>query len=201
MEAVDPAASMTTVIDGRTGIIGAYHPGDAFAPGEIVHAVHRGFVEIDNHGTREIVPVGATPAPAPPVPERPAPSGGKADTRDDLVDDAQSAITCSGSACTVDRAFVERLLADPTQLLGQVAAAPATTADGSPGFRLRGKSGGGLLSLLGLRNGDVVVEVDGRPATLDNLASLYGALRRSRQLTVTVERAGSRLERSIEVLG
>lgn len=200
MEADDPARSVATLVDVQRGVGGLFGVGDTLGANvEIVH-VAAGVVHIRNAGRLEFIPFdGLPPAPAAaPTATRPAKDEAKPSNRG--IPGAEDAIQCSDEGnCVVDRAFVEQLIAQPKLLMGQGGAAPTTTKDGDPGFRLRGVRKGTLPDLLGLRNGDVITEVGGTPLTMDVVAGLYGKLRHASNIEVTVDRKGQRLTRRLEI--
>ena len=200
MEAEDPALSLATLVDVERGVGGLFGVGDTLGASiEIVH-VAPGVVHIRNAGRLEYIPFdGLPPAPAaepatkPRVKEKEAKPGSS-------IPGAENAIQCSDQGdCVVARSFVEQLIAQPKLLMGQGGAAPATTKDGAPGFRLRGVRKGTLPDLLGLKNGDVITEVGGTPLTMDVVAGLYGKLRNASHIEVTVDRRGQRVTRQLEI--
>jgi general secretion pathway protein C len=201
MEADDPARSLATLVDATRGVGGLFGVGDRLGPDIEVIAVATGVVHIRNAGRLEYIPFDALPLP-PETPAKPEPKGKAEAPADDdrAIPGATDAIQCSGKGdCVVERAFVEKLLAEPKLLMGQGGATPATTKDGAPGFRLRGVRKGTLPDLLGLKNGDVITEVGGSPLTMDVLPGLYGKLRHASHVEVTVDRRGERMTRQLEI--
>ncbi|MCA9649073.1 MAG: hypothetical protein H6712_15880 [Myxococcales bacterium] len=200
MESEDPELSVATLVDVERGIGGLYGVGDSPSAGVEVVRVTTGVVHIVNAGRLEYIPFGAVPPPAPkPSATKPAAEpAAKPNSR--AIPGAEEAISCDDKGdCVVERAFVESLIAQPNLLMGQGAAAPTTTTDGSPGFKLRGVRKGTLPDLLGLKNGDVITEVSGAPLTLDTLPGLFGKLRHASHIEVTVDRRGQRVSRQVEI--
>lgn len=201
MESNDPARSLATLVDTTRGVGGLYGVGDRLGPDVEVLGVTTGVVHIRNAGRLEYIPFDGLPV-APPVEAKTEPKtepkAPAAESR--AIPGAEEAIECRGEGdCVVERAFVEKLFAEPKLLMGQGGAAPATTKDGAPGFRLKGVRKGTLPDLLGLKNGDVITEVGGSPLTMDVLPGLYGKLRHASHLEVTVDRRGKRMTRSLEI--
>ncbi|MCX4245255.1 type II secretion system protein GspC [Paraliomyxa miuraensis] len=202
MEADDPMLSLATVVDVEQGVGGLYGVGDTLGDDVEIVAVATGVVHIRNAGQLEYIPFDApppTPKTAPTT--RTKDEGKKAEPANSRsIPGAEEAIQCTDKGdCTVDRAFVEQLIAQPKLLMGQGGAAPATTEDGAPGFRLRGVRKGTLPDLLGLKNGDVITEVGGTPLTMDAVAGLYGKLRHASHIEVTVDRRGQRVTRQLSI--
>lgn len=200
MESDDPSLSMATLVDVQRGTGGLFGIGDMLDGTVEVVGVTSGMVHIRNGGRLEYIPFGAPPPtpvakdPAAPPPKR------KREPKSSSLPGAEEAIQCNAKGnCVVDRAFVESLIANPQQLVTQAAASPATTGDGSPGFKLRRVRRGSLPHLLGLRNGDVITEVGGTPLTLDALAGLFGKLRHASHIEVMVDRRGKTMARSLEI--
>ncbi|MCH9687977.1 MAG: hypothetical protein K0V04_41490 [Deltaproteobacteria bacterium] len=201
MESDDPARSLATLIDTQRGIGGLYGVGDALgAQVEIVH-VATGVVHIRNAGRLEYIPFDAGPPPKAPTKaaQTKTPSKPKAPSKR-MIPGADEAIQCNAAGdCTVDRAFVEQLIAKPALLMGQGGVSPTTTKSGDPGFRLRGVRKGTLPQLLGLKNGDVLTEVGGNALTMDVVPTLIGKLRHASHIEVTVNRRGERLTRQLDI--
>ncbi|MCA9709001.1 MAG: hypothetical protein KDK70_24365, partial [Myxococcales bacterium] len=158
-----------------------------------------GVVHISNDGVLEFIPFGDVPIAKSASPAAAKPTKAPA-ASSRAIEGAEEAIQCTDKGdCVVDRAFVEKLFADPKLLVGQGGASPATAKDGSPGFRLRGVRQGTLPDLLGLENGDVITEVGGSPLTMDAVAGLYAKLRHASHVEVTVDRRGERVRRQLEI--
>jgi len=208
MEAEDPSLSLATLVDTTAGAGGLFGVGDRLGPEVEILSVEAGMVHIRNAGRLEYIPFDALPpGPAPAKPGKDAGKGkGEKEKEKDkpasdrTIPGAEEAIQCSGKGdCVVERAFVEKLFAEPKLLMGQGGASPTTTKDGSPGFRLRGVKKGTLPDLLGLKNGDVITEIGGSPLTMDVLPGLYGKLRHASHVEVTVDRRGERMTRQLEI--
>ncbi len=201
MEADDPHNSLVTLVDTQRGIGGLYGVGDQLGREiEIVH-VATGVVHLRNAGRLEYIPFdGLPPAPdKPATTNKPRPRTARKPNKR-AIPGAAEAIACTDKGdCTVDRAFVEQLIAKPALLVGQGNASPTTTKSGDAGFRLRSVRKGTLPDLLGLRNGDVITEVGGNALTLDVLPGLMGKLRHASHVEVTVDRRGTRLTRQLDI--
>jgi general secretion pathway protein C len=198
MEAEPASASLATIARVDGGIVGLYAVGEPILADVTIEAIDRRGVVVRNSGVLETLPLG--PPTAPPAPKAdPAKRPQAAPKKNAAPEGAQEAIACQGESCTVERDFVENLIANPKLLMGQGAARPAKTKAGDPGFRIASVKKGSLPDLLGLANGDIITEVGGTPLTLDALAGLYGKLRHANHIEVTIERDGKRLTRALEI--
>lgn len=204
MEHDDPSLSVATLIDTERGVGGLFGVGDLVGGQvEIVH-VATGVVHISHNGVLEYIPFEALAAPAKsgkPGASRPATTATEPHKPPrHAIDGAAEAIQCTDKGdCVVDRAFVEKLIANPKLLVGQGGVAPTKAKDGSPGFRLRGVRKGSLPHLLGLKNGDIITEVGGSPLTMDVAMGLYSKLRHASHVEVTVDRRGTPVRRQLEI--
>jgi type II secretion system protein C len=202
MESDDPAWSMATIRDLESNMLGPYTANEQLRPGVTILAVERGRVIILNQGRREYIALGATPPP--PAPVKPAPAGAASESKPGntvAIEGADQAINCSSEhACTVDRKFVEQLMQSPQQLMSQARMFPVTKDGETAGFRLSGVKKGSLATLLGLKNGDVLSEINGsKLGNIDDALAMYQKLRRANHLSVTVERSGAVITKEISI--
>lgn len=114
---------------------------------------------------------------------------------------AEKAIACAEEhRCTLDRAYLEELLADPVTLTSQLRVMPSVRDGVMRGMKLYGIRPGSLPKLLGLRNGDLLVSIDG--VALNGMDAAIGTFRRLRKvdtLAVEIERKGARLVKTCEL--
>jgi general secretion pathway protein C len=203
MESDDPLWSMATIQDLETLRLGPFSTNEAIRPGVTILAVERGRVILLNQGQREFISVGVEPPKPSPVAAKPTPAA-KPDAKPGAtvaIDGADSAIDCSSeNACTVDRAFVDKLMANPTQLMTQARMVPVTKDGETAGFRVSAIRSGSLATMIGLQNGDVVSEINGaKLGTIDDALAMYQKLRRASHLSVTVERGGAVINKEISI--
>jgi S1-C subfamily serine protease len=101
-----------------------------------------------------------------------------------------ASIACSAPGhCTVERAVVEQLLADPARLASDARVLPL----GARGVRIDGVRPGSILDGIGLRSGDVLVAVDGvRLSSIGAIAAGYQRLRATPpdRVMVALDRGG-----------
>jgi general secretion pathway protein C len=195
MEAADPRHSLATLYNTAARTSGVFTTGELVLPGTRLVAVRGGIVVLDHGGGAMQLRVGHDPAPAP-APARPKKETKKQATPKSSLPGAAEAIECGESnTCTVEREFVESLLANPAALAGQAAVRPTAN-----GFAFTRVPTGTLPHLLGLRSGDVVTEVNGQALdSLDQAIALATKLRHATHLTVSVQRRGKLLHKEIRI--
>ena len=203
MESDDPQWSMATIRDTETNSLGPFSPTEQIRPGVTVLAVERGRVVLLNQGQREYIALGAEPPPPAAAKPEPAKPKSKRTSRGKSVaiDGADQAIDCSSeNSCTVDRAFIEKVVANPRQLMSQARMAPVTRDGEAAGFRVSGVRKGSLATMLGLKNGDIVSEINGQKLRgMDEAFAMYQKLRRASHLSVVVERGGAVITKEISI--
>jgi type II secretion system protein C len=204
MESDDPTWSMATIQDVETNRLGPYTANEQVRPGVTILAVERGRVVLLNQGRREFINLGAEPPKPGATPQASKPAAatkGKPSGKSVAIEGADQAIDCANeNSCTVDRAFVEKLMADPRQLMSQARMFPVTKDGETQGFRVSGIKSGSLATMLGLKNGDVVSEINGaKLGTIDDALAMYQKLRRANHLSVTVERGGAVINKEISI--
>lgn len=97
-------------------------------------------------------PVFAPLPPAPPAPPEPPVFAG-----------AERAVDCTEEhRCTLDRKYMEEMLANPASVTAQLRIMPSVRDGQVRGLKLYGIRPGSLAKLLGFRNGDLVVSINGR---------------------------------------
>lgn len=102
--------------------------------------------------------------------------------------------------CTLDRTYLEELLADPSVLAGQLRIMPSVREGVVRGLKLYGIRPGSLPRLLGYRNGDLLLSVNGAPLTgADAAMATYSRLRRADSLAVELERKGERIVMTCDI--
>lgn len=200
MESEDPSYSLATIKLTDRGIAGLFGVGDELMPGVTVVAIAGGRIDILNGVTAEYVTTG----PAPVAPSRPAvvtrTKPIPTEPPKHQIPGADEAIKCQGESCQVERRFVEGLIASPAQLMGQGLARPAKTKTGEDGYRIGNVRSGSLPHLLGIKNGDIITEVGGKPLTIDAMMKLTGQVRSARHIEVTIDRRGTKMTKALELV-
>lgn len=197
MESTDPRFSLATIRDAGHETVGAYGVHDRVRPGVTVESVGRGRVVVRNGSRLEVIELGVAARADAAEPE-PAPS--PETRRPHVIEGATDAIACERQQCTVERAFVDRLLANPGLLKGQGRVVPAIQGGETQGYKLYGIRPGSLPKLLGLKNGDLITQVNGTELdSLDAVMELYGKLRNASHLSVTILRKGKAVHKEVEI--
>lgn len=201
MEATDPLLSLATVEDVQNHTVGVYGVDDVIRSGVVVVGVDQGMVHLRNQAALEYIELGGTvPEPPPATAEKKDESPKDEPPKDDrTIPGAEEAINCPNeNLCIVERAFVEQLIGNPMQLAKQARIVPAK--EGEVGFKFYGIRKGSLPKLLGLKNGDKLVAVNGEELTgIDQAMGLYTKLRRASNLQVTIERKGKSINKEIQI--
>ncbi|MCA9655629.1 MAG: hypothetical protein H6712_01240 [Myxococcales bacterium] len=122
------------------------------------------------------------------------------------IEGAAEGIQCTEPAidrieCSIDRAFLDHLMANPALLTRQARVVPSQRDGVVQGFKLYGIRRGSLPKLLGLENGDMLVSINGDEIDgIDAAMELYTKLRKAKRFLVEVERRGKPLALTIEII-
>lgn len=203
MESDDPEYSMATILHTDSNVLAPYAVNDTVRAGVTVSQVARGRVVLRNGPQLEYLDIGVTPPPqsaTAPVPAAVPLPEGEDNSRE--IEGAAESISCDGefNSCTVDRAFVEKLLSNPAQLAKQARIVPAVRDGETKGYKFYGIRPGSLPKLLGIKNGDLLTSVNGHQLeSLDQAMDLYNKLRRASHLSVTIERKGQLVQKEIDI--
>ena len=195
MEGEPPYPSFATVYDAEQGVIGLYAEGEIIRPRVAVERVVAGILYIRHGSQREYIPFGVAQPPSTPTtktPAKPPPH---------QLPAARDSIECSSdSHCVVAKSFVEELIADPAVLIGQGRFVAKKASDGRRGYAVYGVRKGSLPNLLGVKNGDIVVSVNGVDlGSMDDTLELYGKLRYATRLEVEYVRKGKPQTKEVEI--
>lgn len=127
----------------------------------------------------------------------PAPSPARRHT----IAGAQDAINCSGTLrCTIQRGFVDKLMAEPSLLAKQARVVPSQVDGLTRGFKLYGIRSGSLPQLLGFRNGDMVTAVNDQTLTsVDRAFQIAMQLRTATDLRIELVRDGKPLTKRLQI--
>jgi general secretion pathway protein C len=202
MEALDPEHSFATILDNEAGVSGLYGRGDLVRTGVVVMSIDQGLVHLRNNAALEYLELGDE---APPPVVAAAPKEEEKDEAkpedDRSIPGAEEAINCpTEDTCTVERAFVEKLMANPALLAKQARIVPKQKDDEILGYKLYGIRRGSLPKLLGMKNGDMLTAVNGEELkSMDKAMGLYTKLRRASNLSVSIERKGKIITKEIQI--
>lgn len=203
MEAEAPGRSIATIRHDTRGI-GVFSRGDEIVPDVEVVRVGHGIVHLRNHETVEYLalrpPQAKTPATKKGKKKTPKKKGAKKNKY--AIEGADEAIECAKRLeCTIDRAFVEKLIAQPALLVRQGRMLPYKKGGEMHGYRLRGARRGTVPYLLGMRSGDVLTAVNGQPlGGPDGVLGLYAKLRHASHLDLAILRKGKHLTMSLDIV-
>lgn len=120
----------------------------------------------------------------------------------DMVDpdaaarEAAEAIDCKGNRCTVESAAWDEVVANPVLLAKQLTVSPEEKA-GVTRWRIDEVREGSACELLGLREGDYVLRVNGERLGASPRASLLDDLQRADKVVLEIDRGGKRVRREI----
>lgn len=145
-----------------------------------------GLLPPSNPSTSRPKPVPSSPGTSPkPVP-KPSTGGDK--------------VTCSGSTCTVERAYFKSMVASPSKLQSQANIVPAIRDDVHSGYKLKTVKSGSAVHKMGFRSGDKVTHVNGYDLTSDLEAlALYSELGSTSKFNIRYERGGAVRTKTIVV--
>lgn len=199
MESDDPTASMATIADIQTGALGSYEIADRIRPGVTIGQIGRGRVVLKNGEQLEYILLSDRPPEAKPDDVQLPKPGNKAKS-DREIEGAEDAISCEGDSCTVDRAFVNKVLSNPAMLAKQARVVPSIKDGETRGFKFYGVRPGSLPKLLGVKNGDMVKSINGQPLTsIDEAMGMYTKMRNASSLNVVIERRGATVTKDITI--
>ena len=203
MESTDPKFSWATLREEETGGAGPYWPGDQIRPGARVISVERRMVHVRNGSQLEYIELGVEP---PKGPAKPVIDPNAKKTEDEPkapggIEGGADAIKCeSEHVCTIERGWLEGILANPASLAKQARVMPSVKDGETRGFKFYGIRPGSLPKLLNLKNGDLVTAVNGiELKSMDGAMALYTKLRRASNLSITVERKGETINKEITI--
>jgi type II secretion system protein C len=205
MEAFPSEHSLATVYDAENHVTGLYGLNDAIRPGVLVLGVDAGVVHIRNNSALEYIQLGEQIAvaevPAAEGEPKKEEEGEEKPKSDSAIEGAEDAINCpSENLCIVERAFVESLMSNPAALAKQARIVPSQKDGETQGFKFYGIRRGSLPKLLGLKNGDMLTEVNGEEIkSVDQAMSLAMKLRRATNLSVTLVRKGQPMTKEIQI--
>jgi general secretion pathway protein C len=203
MESDDPVYSMATILQTDTNTLGPYSPNDTIRAGVVLQRVERGRVVFRHGAQLEYIQMGGAAPPPPVVVAKPIEEERPRDRKNDReIEGANESIVCDADfkSCTIDKAFVEKLLANPAQLTRQARIVPAVRDGETKGYKFYGIRPGSLPKLLGMNNGDLLTSVNGHQLeSLDQAMDLYNKLRRASHLSITIERQGETIQQEVDI--
>lgn len=180
------ADSFATIEDTATQRGGAYAVGQAVPGGGVLVGIGRTFVDVETASGIERLALGARREPAAAPATQPA-----------APTNIEGLRQVGETSFEIERALVDRVLADPTAFARGVRVGPSTR-DGRPdGFKLYSVRPSSPVARLGLRSGDTIHAVNGHElTTMDKVLEVYTKVRESSHLSIAVTRRGQPLSLS-----
>lgn len=116
------------------------------------------------------------------------------------AEDAGGVTKLSDTKFLVDRSFLEKQLGNVETLASQIRASPKTEDGQIVGFRLSAIRKGSVFDKLGIKNGDVVHNVNGQALTsMETAMGVYGSLQNERGFNFEVTRRNQKMTIEYEV--
>ena len=165
-----------------------YRTGDMVGPAEIVR-IERNRVILNNAGRQEMLEVAFD-----------APSLASAGKRGSGAYVPKGIKKVSANRYILDRKEVDRLSGDMSQFMTQVRVVPNIVRGKASGYKLMNVKRGSLVESVGLQNGDIVKEINGKP--IDKPEAAFGAyqqLKDDGRFVIEIERKGKRETLSYDI--
>jgi hypothetical protein len=103
--------------------------------------------------------------------------------------------------CKLERAYFETLVGDSDSFIKQARIVPHLRDEVVDGYKLYGIRRGSLAKSVGLKNGDLVREINGEAlGGMDDALKLFAKLRHETKYELTVERKGVPLALTVEIV-
>jgi type II secretory pathway component PulC len=97
-----------------------------------------------------------------------------------------------GNDFSISKSVIDEQLKDLSGLLTQARAIKIVNPDGSMSFKITEIEPGGIFATLGVRDEDIIKEIDGRPIeSMNQIMGLFSKLKNISSLNLTVERGGA----------
>ncbi|MCH9681922.1 MAG: hypothetical protein K0V04_10850 [Deltaproteobacteria bacterium] len=122
---------------------------------------------------------------------------------EDELEDALAGIKCASMEhCTIERSYLDTLMANPALLSRQARVVPSQRDGVTRGYKLYGIRRDSLPKLLHIKNGDMLTKINGKNLTsIDEAMAGFGELRTATKLEIELERKGEMITRTIEITG
>lgn len=155
-----------------------------------------GLLPPSNPSTSRPKPVPSSPGTSPKPASKPSTGGSSSSGSSSGADK----VACSGSTCTVERAYFKSMVASPSKLQSQANIVPAIRDDVHSGYKLKTVKSGSAVHKMGFRSGDKVTHVNGYDLTSDLEAlALYSELGSTSKFNIRYERGGAVRTKTIVV--
>lgn len=169
----------SAIIGGPDSRQGSFVVGETVAPGVVLRAVAADHVILARGGGVQRLAFAAPPPSAPPPPP-----------------------TAGSVAPTLAPAGAESAgRIDPKAFLAAAALTPRTAGGQVSGYRLTGKGQTDVLARAGLRDGDILLSVEGNPLNPERMSELSDLLAQSSEVEIRFERAGQIMTTTLRMAG
>jgi type II secretory pathway component PulC len=111
-------------------------------------------------------------------------------------EEAAAAISCKGERCTIESSEWDKLVANPLTVASQVSVSPQANA-GVTRWRIDDVRDGSACERLGLREGDIVLRVNGEALGDPPRATLLDELEKANEVVLELERDGKKVRREL----
>lgn len=171
-----------------------YGIGDSlFGEGKVVGIEPRRVIIERNDGSREYIEMG--------VDKKPSTTTASRSMGEEKEGKEEGVEKIGENKFVVDARLVEEAMKDPEKLASQMRVTPHKGADGQiEGYRMSGIRRNSLFSKLGIKNGDIVHAVNGKPLTsVSSAMSAYETLQKEKNFSFEITRRNQRQTFEYEV--
>jgi general secretion pathway protein C len=198
----EPARSFATIVNTDSQGQGGYRVGDAVAHvGAVavtVKEIHYRYVVLERGGQLERLSLSSDPSPAPVAAERGPVS---IDPQDEVAAALDAGIKkVDEHHFELDRALVDKALANPTAFAKGLRAVPAVVDGKIIGFRLYAITAASAPGRLGLANGDTLQAINGfELSSIEKTLEVYTKLREASALELSILRRGKPVTLNVSI--
>jgi len=189
-----PAASLATVQNTSSSVIGAYRvDGKIPGAGKVVRITGK-YIDFENESSRRVERLSLlkdAPRAATPTPAKAAPKERPKNRREKLAAEFDEGINkVDDTSYEIDRELVNKVIANPTAMRG-ARIVPSIKNGKANGFKLYAIRPSSAFAKIGLQNGDTIHNINGFDlSTPDKALEVYTKVREANSISVSVTRRG-----------